>query len=672
MTSTDGFLGIDFGTSSSYFAWAWAHKGNTPQILCLDPNEEAIPTFILFRKTGSGEVVVEIGQSAQTEFDYRRREPDGYSYRFSANFKPDILVDEVARADARAFLKACFDRIIEAKPDLGDPAFWTVAIGVPAEIPEEQRELTRALAIDAGFRNVLAIPEPHGALAWHLERGDVTVADASKGVVVVDFGGGTLDLAYMSKQKLHRPHGNSRLGGRLFDDLFFTWLCDTDASFRRVVNQGEFDRSLLLGYECRKLKEKFSNHWSHRLAKQQPVNFRGAISLNDDIVHFRDATDQHFLERARKYRPSRVFLEMYPDIQRDQLFSESLAKNGYVDLVSWINHTVWSWWRDLCVASPSKVILTGGSSSWPFIKDIAKSIFGEGTSLAFSQFPGRVIGEGLSLYLPRRQNLAVSRNRLRDELEQKLKEIEEGVASRFRDGSRTIARDISKTVTDQVVPAFLAWRLEGGKLEDIEHRCAQILGSVECDAQVRAMAAKGSENLEITISAWVNDVLREWLKVHGHDIEDERHVVESSVDIFSGGDFEGVIGKISEDVDNNVSLALAVVFGSMGASIAGGSGIALIASGPIGLIVGFLASLPLIFWGKDALIGHGKSINIPGAVTRLVPESYVMKCVLESAKELEETIYNNMEPRLDGVLKDIVRRVEVSVKETLASLEIFE
>ena len=52
---------------------------------------------------------------------------------------------------------------------------------------------------------------------------------------MVDFGGGTLDVALLDQHGLRDPWGDPTLGGRLFDDLFFQWLLDQ--------NPGKADRS---------------------------------------------------------------------------------------------------------------------------------------------------------------------------------------------------------------------------------------------------------------------------------------------------------------------------------------------------------------------------------------------------------------------------------------------
>ena len=42
--------------------------------------------------------------------------------------------------------------------------------------------------------------------------------------LVVDFGGGTCDFAFMYRGMVRNSWGDMELGGRLFDDLFFQWF----------------------------------------------------------------------------------------------------------------------------------------------------------------------------------------------------------------------------------------------------------------------------------------------------------------------------------------------------------------------------------------------------------------------------------------------------------------
>ena len=99
--------------------------------------------------------------------------------------------------------------------------------------------------------------EPEGALWFHLNRKDIGLDQASDGALVIDFGGGTCDFAYMCRSKVQHAWGDMQFGGRLFDDLFFRWFLDKnpDVLARLCANNDEY---FVHWYLCREAKEHFS------------------------------------------------------------------------------------------------------------------------------------------------------------------------------------------------------------------------------------------------------------------------------------------------------------------------------------------------------------------------------------------------------------------------------
>ncbi|XP_010131462.1 PREDICTED: heat shock 70 kDa protein 13, partial [Buceros rhinoceros silvestris] len=111
-----------------------------------------------------------------------------------------------------------------AEDSLGMPISMAV-ISVPAEFDERQRNSTVKAANLAGLKILRVINEPTAAaMAYGLHKADVF------NVLVVDLGGGTLDVSLLNKQGgmflTRAMAGNNKLGGQDFNQRLMLYLYD--------------------------------------------------------------------------------------------------------------------------------------------------------------------------------------------------------------------------------------------------------------------------------------------------------------------------------------------------------------------------------------------------------------------------------------------------------------
>src|SRR3954447_12137731 len=100
---------------------------------------------------------------------------------------------------------------------------------------------------------------------------------------------------------------------------------------------------------------------------------------------------------ARAYRPSPLAVNYFQRFD----FPRPLANGKPIDLLAWIRRTM----QREGTGGPlkerfSKVVLTGGSSEWPFMRGIAAEVFGvdPDTDILRSDDPEATVGSGLALY----------------------------------------------------------------------------------------------------------------------------------------------------------------------------------------------------------------------------------------------------------------------------------
>lgn len=506
-----GYVGIDFGTANSHFAYCEVTDGSVrASMIRLDGAQGgmSVPSYLLW-KIGSGEKKAPCAYGAPAVDEWHLSD-DQEGYILSGAFKPDLASSKMARDSAREFLafaRKNMDQTNNPPGGVGAKKGIPVVIGVPAQISTEHRERTKEVAMQAGFGEVVCLEEPLGAVGYHLAYKEIDEEHLDQGVVVVDFGGGTLDIATVDRDGVKEPWGDPQLGGRLFDDLFYQWVVDSSN-----IDPADFDKSELLAIwwvKCRRLKENFSNHWKRKLdAGENGFNdFKSRITTRDDssFGSLRNASLDEFLERARSYRPSHLAIDYFKRID------SSLAQLGAskpVDLLDWVKSVVANGPVHKG-KSYGTVILTGGSSSWPFMNRIVQETFGD-CKILTPNAPECTIGEGLAMY-------NVLRTRYTDKKHKAIADVS-SLASKLdsltTDITKRAAQDISNKIVGEIMQIshkeFHAWRLHGGKLENVEKAVAQNCKRIPA----KHIAEQRIEQLLPEIAQAGTDAVRSWLRQH--------------------------------------------------------------------------------------------------------------------------------------------------------------
>jgi molecular chaperone DnaK len=545
-----GYIGIDFGTSNSHFAYCNTDGALVAEPICLDGKEKSVLTCVLWKEPASEDSdIVTFGAEAVEEWA-NRDASERAGFRFAAGFKPDIAVSERARRDAQAFLRQALLAIRDkgVVRAIGRDEGMPVVVGVPAEIGPEHRRITALVAQAAGFGEVTCIEEPLGALAYHLSHNDITAAEARLGVVVVDFGGGTLDVALLDQHGLRDPWGDPTLGGRLFDDLFFQWLLEQNPN-KRIDPR---DVMFVWQVTCRELKEDFSRRW----ARMGPTSdFRKNILVGEGNWFFKHASVDEFRRRAENYQPSSVAQDYFRALGNDL---SRLGSGGPVNLFDWIRRTMARSNSGGQIPDRfARVLLTGGSSEWPFMKDLAAEIFRvDPKQIIRSGSPELTIGSGLAIYnvLSRRYEVACAA--LRREAPARRKSFDSAVAKTISEFARAVARDIVDPLMDQVQELFLNWRLQGGSLDEVETKVESMCSAVD----VRGVVERHSRNLLENLLRVLREHLRRWLLEHNIEREVDQFVpAQFDLSMRGGEPLGNTADSIAQDIAKGVGAALAAV-----------------------------------------------------------------------------------------------------------------
>lgn len=262
-------IGIDYGSSNSTVAWINPKSGNPEAVKFNGDGSVKMPSMIFATEHGFN-----YGFQAAQYFDEITKLPAEQRRLFLPNFVP-CLKRILNPNESEWFfehsyshfqlLSGFFEHIIsQVKLDCGDDfTIDKVCISHPIDFPKYNVDLlTSAIKNCRDNLNLEVVTqyEPISAVKGYGNNHDVKDGD---GILVFDFGGGTIDVAFVQKKigkfnVITEPRGNSLCGGQDIDLLLYENLRNTIINEYHVdiSENGEVDQIALSA--CRRLKEKFS------------------------------------------------------------------------------------------------------------------------------------------------------------------------------------------------------------------------------------------------------------------------------------------------------------------------------------------------------------------------------------------------------------------------------
>ncbi|HYN77183.1 MAG TPA: Hsp70 family protein [Lamprocystis sp. (in: g-proteobacteria)] len=571
-TEAKPVLAIDFGTSNTYVTKCPGEKED-PVGVDFGDGRDGIATAILYRE-GMGPL---IGDVALEEFGDAGPARDGY--RIHAQFKPDLAASSAARGYARDFLAGLLEVARRQNKDIA-PLQRQVIFGVPSEASDAWREALREIARDAGYGDVKTVDEPKGAIYFHIQRKDITPVEALTGALVVDFGGGTCDFALMAGGEVMHSWGDMHLGGRLFDDLFYQWFIEQNpgATAAMRLEAAEF---FVLAVRCREVKEKFSL----AMALDPRQVFRKAVGEYGRIT---GATWETFLERARHYRPSATFA-LYLQAMNPQAGVHLAEFAQGLDLLDWFRQTLRQGLTDerLGQQDLACVILTGGSSAWPFVATLITEELARlhrHPRLVHSDRPYVTVSQGLAIVPALQRRLRVTQDALRGELPDFVgTRIAPLIERRMDAAAERISELVAVGLFDaRIEPLLRGFRETGGSVADLKTRLAAEAAGFK--PQIEGIVTGQIARVLSGVAADTTELMQAWYSEHRLRVPQGLAHTGLPMDLAAGLEIADpdIYGEIS-----GVALAISTtIVAVVAAVISGGAGTALIASGPIGLLIG--------------------------------------------------------------------------------------
>ena len=343
-------LGIDFGSSYSTVSWINPKSGKPEAVKFNGDGSVKLPSAMLATEDG-----FMLGFQAASYLDEVSKLPFEQRMEMMANFVPSLKRSLNPNMTESYFgkeythldlLKVFFRNLIaRAKEHCGsDYVIDHIAFSHPVDFTQAKVQLIKRAFEEIGYLNISTLVEPEAAVkGFGLEH----KINEGEGILVFDFGGGTIDVAFVKSlygelKVVTQPKGNSKCGGQDIDYLLYEDLR------KKIQNQYNYDISqngIVIDHtilsSCRRLKEKFSG-------ENEAYDTLTMLHLDGKLQTY-------------KYRLSR---DAFNSIISTKVYEAINVAKAVVDEVNNKQYHI------------DKVLLIGGSSELTLVKELLSEVVG--------------------------------------------------------------------------------------------------------------------------------------------------------------------------------------------------------------------------------------------------------------------------------------------------------
>lgn len=502
-------IGMDLGTSNTYIYMANedVNPASLPEPLVIpkiSDDNGSIATVVMYED----EKPFLAGNIAESEF-YSNLEARP-KRRLASQFKPEI---SQRQAGAMAAMTDFLKLIRAALPEGTLESDVRLYVGMPSLSREDFSINMGDCFKAAGWPAPLFVRESDAALVSCLQSGVLDINDIENRCLILDFGGGTFDFTCVESTETLQNGGDLLYGGRLFDDLIYQVFCREDKDFSKGVPHSPY-AWYVHWIECKNQKEDFSNAVGGR-EEEKPVSlhapwFDQAGMRHDSFV--RDYTREKFIGDAENYSATPEMLEVLSEyMSRGGLGQEArdLLEKRKIGLIFWLR-TILE--KVSGRRSVSKVILTGGSSRWFFVRDVAAELFPAAQCL-HSVRGFEDIAFGLALFPILAQSHAKVQRLLQDRLELfTIRAVKKAQAIVEKNSDSIVNLCANRIVEYDVMPVLEEAHSKSMTASELE---SQFSENIKNDAELMDIVKRKSENLRTEIQKELNFEFRQWLRENG-------------------------------------------------------------------------------------------------------------------------------------------------------------
>ncbi len=631
------FYGFDLGDAESAVTRIVKGESDAPEVI---PVQEAGSFITAYAMKRDGQLL--IGESACYDPEVLVRK---------LRFKSRFLTDSTARNDIRSFAAGVLGELL-LSGDLvrgDDQCFY---IGCPAGWDKAAREEYRGIFESAGYPPLKIVSESRAALvsacrSKHLQVGyDIL----SKPVLVVDIGSSTTDFAYiMSGREVElKTGGEVALGGGVMDEILLEEAVEASPDpekLRRIFAENEAWRTYC-EFAARRLKEKYYSdveYWQSEALTQ-------TVSIRTQRI------------------PVRLKLTMNPEIAEkllnkkvDRLEGKSFRR-VFTDSLKQLRQSISD-------RQPELVFMTGGVSRMEEVRRWCREVFPEAVVICGSE-PEFSVARGLA-------ECGLIDEELRDfkaEIARLIEStaVEDIVEKHIDELYRSTVESIVDPILENVaIPVVDRWR--EGAIERLE----EIDAILEKEIDAYLHSEEGRELLAKCIASWLKKVsygLEEYTmpicirhNVPFTALNLTSYLSLSDIDIRVEARDLFAIREITWLIDAIVSVVVGL--------LCGGGGLALVATGLQGILIGFVVSALVLALGREQMQGAFLRMNVPRPIRRLMPKSYLRSRADRISGEVKASLYAKLEQEKNGditekLVADISGQIEMCLTKMAEIVEI--
>ncbi len=631
------FYGFDLGDAESAVTRLEKHDQETPEVLTVQEARSFITAYAMRR---DGQLL--IGEGACYEPDVLVRQ---------LRFKSRFLTDPSVRADIKSFAAGVLGELL-LNGDLvrgDDQCFY---VGCPAGWDKGAREEYREIFESAGYPPLKVVSESRAALvsacrSRHLQVGyDIL----SRPVLVVDIGSSTTDFAYiMSGREVElKTGGEVSLGGGIMDEILLEEAVEASfdpSKIRRIFAENEAWRTYC-EFAARRLKEKYftdEEYWKKETLSQ-------TVTIRAQIL------------------PVRLKLSMNPDIA-EKLLHKKVERLGGRSFHEVFTESLRQVKENITEKQPELIFMTGGVSRLTAIRDWCREIFPDAVVICGSE-PEFSVAKGLASCGKIDEELREFKADLAALIESTT--VEDLVEMHIDELYHNTVDTMVDPILDKVaLPVIDRWR-EGGV-----DRLADIDGILEQEIDAYLHSDEGRSLLAKTVAAWLKNVALS-LEEHTMPICVRHNVPYSALSLNSYLSLTDIDIRVEtkdlfavEEMTWLIDAIVSVVVGLL----CGGSGVALIASGIQGIVIGFIISALVLALGKEQMQGAFLKMNIPKPMRKLMPKSYLKSRADRISAEVKKNLYEKLEKEkteeiTERLVRDISEQIELCLTKMAEVVEI--
>ncbi len=538
------YIGFDLGDGESAVATFAQGSGIEPVVRPIAGSRS------LLSAVGMQDGAIVVGEQA-----YTSSLAENLSVRFKSRFTDDPRAAETVALFVRGVLRSLRDDGVFSDEDrfvVGCPAGWNAAT----------RARYRDVLVRAGLHDPRVISESRAAFLYakYAKTVALDLDILRQSALVVDIGSSTLDFAYIvdGRETGVGTFGDTHLGGGLLDAEILRRAVARSrdhAAIERVFTQSRSWYSYC-EIEARRLKEEY-----YTQAAQTPD-----ASVKKQLRICYDGTQKLPLQMDAHEAEAIVSEPM--EVLQGQSFAQSL----YQTLVNA---------RQITQDEPPKLLLlTGGASRMPFFQEQCREVF-DGAVVVVCSEPEFSIAKGLAYAGWVDDNLRAFRAAIRAEVtDARVGAVAQDAFAELVPGVVDVLCPL--IVEEAAIPVALQWKK--GEIETlremnnrIQRRAERVLASPMAEQALAPVLENWLAQLTPSLQAMVDPICDRY-----HVPRDEMRLVLMQTG--ETGDLR--FGAKQLLGFSLIGILVGVALSVLVALLCGGGGIALIATGPLGLLAG--------------------------------------------------------------------------------------